>query len=197
MNFSSSLTDHQLPMVIDTSVLINLHSCTYGRQILTTIPNKIIVPKLVAGEFERGIDDKAFLTNLVSERIAEIDDTNEDEDIIFGRLIMTLDDGESATIAIAINRGFLPIIDERKGRAQLKLMKPDLEPGWSIDLIRHPVVASQLGPTTVVEALYLALRVSHMRIPEEGAEEVIALIGEKRARECTCIPNYKKRFPRM
>lgn len=194
MNFSSSLTDQQLPIVIDTSVLINLHSCTFGKEILTAIPNQFIVPELVAREFFQGTDEKTFLSDLFNAKLADLCDMTEDEEVIFSELVVNLDDGESATIAIAINRSFLPTIDERKGRSKLNTMKPDLEPAWSLDLFRHPLVVSQLGPTISENAIYLAMREGHMRIPEERAEEIIALIGEKRAKECICLPKYKKRF---
>ena len=123
-----------------------------------------------------------------------VHDTTDEEDEIFEKLVTTLDDGESATIAIAVNRSFLPIIDEKKGRARAALLQRSLEPGWSLDLLRHPQVISTLGSPTDVDALFLALRESHMRIPEERTDEIIALIGEDRAKECTCLPGYKKRF---
>jgi predicted nucleic acid-binding protein len=197
MNFSSSLTDAQLALVIDASVLISIHSCTYGKEILSAIPNEIIVPKIVAAEFERGTEDKMFLPELVRAEIVAVHETNDDEDEIFEKLITTLDDGESATIAIAINRNFLPIIDERKGRAHAIALRSSLEPGWSLDLLRHSQVISTLGELKAIEALFLALRESHMRIPEERADQIIALIGSDRAKECTCLPGYRKRFGRL
>ncbi|WP_292531769.1 hypothetical protein [Methylocystis sp.] len=55
MSCSSSLTDNQRPLVLDTSVLINLHACTYGERILTAITNDILVPQIVAGELKLSI----------------------------------------------------------------------------------------------------------------------------------------------
>lgn len=194
MNFSSSLTDDQLPLVLDASALISVHATTYGVQVLSAIPNQIIVPQIVAAEFQRGTEDKVFLSELVDAGTVAIYDLTDEEYEFFGTLITDLDDGESATLAIAISRNCLPIIDERKGRARAISLVSSLEAGWSLDLIRHPMVLSSLGSPADVDALFLALRESHMRIPDDRADEVIALIGEQRARECTCLPGYKRRF---
>lgn len=194
MNFSNSLTDAQMPLVVDTSVLISIHSCGQGEQIFTTIPNPIIVPKVVADEFQHGTEDKLFLPKLISSNIVLEEETTEAEDETYFELLKSLDDGESATIAIAFHRKFLPIIDERKGRAKAIELDSTLIPGWSLDLLQHPTIGKLLGESRNVDLIFLALRHSHMRIPEEKADEIISLIGESRARECTCLPGYNKRF---
>ncbi len=195
MNFVSSLIDVNLPLALDASVLISLHASTYGGQILSTIPNKIIVPKIVATECERG-PDKTFLQDLARKGVLEIHDLTDDEYELFGKIASTLDDGESATLAISISRAFLPVIDERKGRTYARSLISSLEPGWTFDLIRHPAVTAALGENDSVRALFLALRESHMRVSDEHVDKVIALIGEEKARQCICLPNYKKRFPK-
>lgn len=195
MNFSSSLSNPDLALVIDTSVLINIHHSTYGVPILSAIPNNIIVPTRVRVEFDQGgLSDRQFLLNLEKRGLIAVHEMTDEELDLFGQLASKLDDGESATIAIAIRRGMLPVIDEKKGRTEAMAHSNSVEPGWSLDLLRHPAVLSSLGEEFAKDALFLALRDNHMRIPEEQAETVISLIGEDRARLCTCLPNYKKRF---
>ena len=69
MSCSSSLSDITNPLVLDTSVLINLHACKYGERILAAIPNDILVPEIVAGELEhetsRRNGEHDFLYSLV------------------------------------------------------------------------------------------------------------------------------------
>lgn len=43
MSCSSSLIDVADPLVLDTSVLINLHACKYGERILAAIPNDTLI----------------------------------------------------------------------------------------------------------------------------------------------------------
>jgi predicted nucleic acid-binding protein len=198
---SSSLTSVLSPIVLDTSVIINLHACKYGERILTAIPNNIIVPHIVAGELEHETSRKngeySFLHGLVTAEVVTLATLTDAEYEVFQELTSTspsLGDGEAATIAIAAARGFLPIIDERKGRSRANALTQRQTPGWSLDLFYHPTAIAILGDQTVVEALYLALRDGRMRIPPESGDGVIALLGIERSRDCTCLPGYRERF---
>lgn len=201
MSFSSSLIDIADPLVLDTSVLINLHACKYGERILTAIPNDILVPDIVAGELEhetsRRNGEYSFLHALVADGIVTVADLNDAEYDIFHQLTSTspsLDDGEAATIAVATARHLLPVIDERKGRARAGILMKARAPGWTLDLFRHPAAVAILGGQSAAEALYFALRDGRMRIPSESADAVIALLGMERSRDCTCLPGYRDRI---
>ncbi|MCM2438499.1 DNA-binding protein [Agrobacterium vitis] len=201
MSCSSSLIDIADPLVLDTSVLINLHACKHGERILTAIPNDIVVPEIVAGELEhetsRRNGEHSFLHGLVTGGIVTLANITDVEYEIFHELTSTspsLDDGEAATIAVAASRCLLPVIDERKGRTRAGILMKARPPGWSLDLFCHPTAIADLGDQPAVEALYLALRDGRMRIPSERADDVIALIGLERSRSCTCLPGYRERF---
>src|SRR3546814_6217113 len=45
----------------------------------------------------------------------------------------SLDDGEAATIAIAVSRHLIPVLDERKGRKRATAISPLELPWWSLD----------------------------------------------------------------
>lgn len=201
MSCSSSLTDIADPLVLDTSVLINLHACKCGEHILAAIPNEIVVPKIVARELEhetsRRNGEHSFLHGLVTKRIVTLASMTDDEYEMFHQLTSkspSLDDGEAATIAIAAARDLLPVIDEKRGRARASILMKARAPGWSLDLFRHPTAITVLGVHAAIQALYLALRDGRMRIPSESADGVIALIGMERSRDCTCLPGYRERF---
>jgi len=51
-----------------------------------------------------------------------------------------------------------------------------------------------LSDEDAIGALYLALRVGRMRIPEEHCDEVVKLIGIERAKECSCLPKHRRKF---
>jgi predicted nucleic acid-binding protein len=199
MSCSSSLIDIADPLVLDTSVVINLHACKHGERILTAIPNDIVVPEIVAGELEhdtsRRNGEHSFLHRLVTGGIVTLANMTDAEYEIFHELTSTspsLDDGEAATIAVAAARDLLPVIDEKRGRA--RALVNARTPSWSLDLFRHPTAIAVLGDQPAIEALYLALRDGRMRIPSESADGVIALIGMERSRDCTCLPGYRDRF---
>ena len=54
-----------------------------------------------------------------------------------GHGIETLDDGEAATIALAIEINGMPLIDERKANNICKDNFPTLEIGCSVDIFAH------------------------------------------------------------
>ena len=201
MTYSSSLSDDLRPLVLDTSVLINLYACSYGERILTAIPNGIIVPQVVAAELEHETSRKkgehGFLHGLIAGGKVTLGEMSDEENALFANLTSgspSLDDGEAATIAIGAKRQFLPLLDDRKGRAQAIHVLCGREPGWSIDLFRHASVTSALGNAAAIEALYLALLNGRMRVPVESTEYIIDLLGRERARDCTCLPDYRKLF---
>lgn len=201
MTFSSSLSDELRPLVLDSSVLINLHACTYGERVLTAIPNDLIVPKIVAEELEhetsRQNGEHCFLYGLIQRGEVVLADMTDAEYDLFADLTAgspSLDDGEAATIAIAATRQFLPVIDERKGRASAAALMNGQESGWTLDLLGHPLVTAAVGSDAATDALYLALRNGRMRIPAGCAEGVIAVIGAHRAKDCTSLPGFRERF---
>jgi len=199
MSCSSSLIDITAPLVLDTSVLINLHASNYGEQMLAAIPNDIFVPEIVAGELEhetsRRNGEHGFLYSLVKNRTVTLAGLTDTEYEIFCELTSTapsLDDGEAATIAVAAARNSLPVIDEKKGRARAVIKAR--APAWSLDIFRHPAAIAMLGDHSAMNALYFALRDGRMRIPSESADSVIGIIGIERSRDCTCLPGYRDRF---
>ena len=201
MTYSSSLTDDLRPLVFDTSVLINLYACSYGERILTAVPNGIVVPQIVAGELEHETSRKngehRFLHGLIAGGKVTLGKMTDEENSLFANLASgspSLGDGEAATIAIAAKRQLLPLIDDGKARALAFHVFGGQEPGWSLDLFRHASVTSALGDTAAIETLYLALRDGRMRVPVESTEYIIDLLGSKRARDCICLPDYRKLF---
>jgi predicted nucleic acid-binding protein len=198
MTFSSYLADESRPLVLDTSVLINLHACTFGDQILMAIPNAIVVPQVVADELDnetgRKNGDHGFLHKLAGKGNISIVSMTDDEYELFATATWgtpSLDDGEAATIAVSTRRNFRAVIDERKGRAQAVVRMGGEEPAWTLDLLQHPAARRSLGDADLAEAIYLALREGRMRIPQEQGDAIVALIGLERALQCSCLPNYR------
>lgn len=200
MTFSSSLDDEAIPIVLDTSVLINLHASTYGVRILTLIPNPIVVPRLVVQELQHETSKENgeyhFVKDIVDSGRVEAADFSESEFETFGAIVSggaSLGDGEAATLALASNRRCIAVIDERKGRARARILIPDMICAWSLDIILHPKVTHGLGDAATKAALYKALKDGRMRIHEEHCDHVVDLLGARAALDCVCLPNYKQR----
>lgn len=200
MTYSNFLADNLTPLILDTSVLINLHASTHGGRILSCLPNDILVPEIVASELEhetsKNNGEHQFIQDLAANRKVRLVALDEREYEVFESLVSgspSLDDGEAATIATAACRSYLPIIDERKVRQRAQEYIPGKQLVWSLDLFRHPEVVAKLGAALSVEALYFALRDGRMRIQEGHCNHVVSLIGVQRALDCNCLPGYKVR----
>ncbi len=93
-----TLLDITDPLVLDTSVLINLHACKYGERILAAIPSQILVPEIVAGELEhetsRTNGEHGFLYSLVAI------DQEGDEDIRLDVMFESMMDGSQLQIVL-------------------------------------------------------------------------------------------------
>ncbi|MBY0558589.1 DNA-binding protein [Hyphomicrobium sp.] len=200
MTGSSFLIEEDRSLVLDTSVLINLHASRCGERILQTIPNGFIVPEIVAQELENETSQEngehGFLQGLIALGLVEIVAMTDEEREVFTDLVgraPSLDDGEASTIAIASSRRLFPIIDERKGRSRAVLLTFE-EPGWTLDLFLHPLVRAGLNSAELSQAVYRALREARMRIGEPRCDQVVELIGIERALECRSLPAYKPRY---
>lgn len=202
MTFSSSLADGAAPLILDTSVLINLHACQQGTRILDTLPNPILVPRPVVDELEhqtsKANGEAHFVSTLISEGKATSAELSESEYELFEHIVagnLTLGDGEAATVAMAAHRNSIAVIDDRKGRDHARTVSADIRLGWSIDMFLHPVVISGLGEQGAADAIFLALRDGRMRIHESYCDHVVSVIGADRALDCPSLPGYKNRRP--
>ena len=200
MTFSSSLDDKPDPLILDTSVLINLHASARGAQILTALPNPVIVPEFVATELEHETSkengEHRFIHALATEGIVELSALTDGESALYEKLVTggnSLGDGEAATIAMAAERNHIAVVDERRGRKQAGRLMSAGNTAWSIDLILHPIVAKGIGHEAQIEAVYLALRDGRMRLHEDHCDQVVDIIGAHRALNCPSLPGYRHR----
>lgn len=197
---SSFLAKTTATIVLDTSVIINLHACGRGERILATIPNRVVLPQAVMGELEReaGRSDAelAFAKGILDQQIAELAWLDERSFGMFEELIsgpQSLGDGEAATISVAFADNAIPVIDERKGRRRAATLLRKSALPWSLDLFLHPALKRVFTEAERVETIFDALRNGRMRIDDARCDAVASLIGIPRALQCSSLPNYKAR----
>jgi predicted nucleic acid-binding protein len=162
------------------------------------LPNKLRIVSAVVNELEegrrRGRQDAGILDRLVSSGLIEIvklSQVGEDwfEKLVIGRATETLDDGEAATIAYAIEHNGLAIIDERKANRICGERFPSLSIAYTVDLLAHPMLEEGLGRKQLAEAVFSALQYARMRVSPEKLQWAIQLIGLERAAACPSLPN--------
>jgi predicted nucleic acid-binding protein len=198
----SSLNKLLLPLVVDASVAINLNASGNAAAILRAVPSPVLIVDVVADELRAATrnsrDDAALLAKLVADGlIAEVplDDLKQDhfERLVLGDDADTLDDGEAATIAYAVEKRAIAVIDERKAKRICRTCFAQLHVASTVDLIGLDVVAAALGPRDHSEAVFRALVDGRMRVLPEHLDWVVGLIGEERAARCLSLPAYVRK----
>ena len=184
------------PVVADTSVVINLDATGCSEALLAALPNQVVVAEQVVWELQgqrsRQHADAEMLSNLVGLNLIDVTALGETGHLVFAELVSgaavaTLDDGEAATIATALDRGGLALIDERKALRICASQFEELPTGTTVDLLRHPQIQESLPRKELADAVFNAAYRARMRVQHHHAEWVLDLVGRKRAESCSSL----------
>ena len=191
------LLDQEKILVADASVTINITASGSAAEILSAIPNDLIVADVIVSELEsgriKGRKNADQLRELIDSGLVEVVTMGDAATVYFEELVIgsarnTLDDGEAATIACALELGGIPLIDERKARRICDERNPGLTYGCAVDLFAHPGVRKALGEANLASALLNALREARMRVLPHYVDWVVNLIGPENAANCNSLP---------
>lgn len=195
----SCLDERVAPVVVDTSVVINLNATGCAEAILRSLPNRCVVVEDVVLELQigrqTGRGDADALAVLIEQHLVEharLGDVGMSHfsSLVSGPAAETLDDGEAATIACAIERGAVALVDERKAIRICAERFPNLSVGCTVDVLAQHHVQAARGPG-LADAVFNALDRGRMRVPDQHGQWVVDLIGKERAAGCRSLP---KRF---
>ena len=196
MVLRSCLDERPAAVVADTSVIINLNATGCSETILGALPNRCVVLGEVSLELQAGRrmgrGDADALAALIEQHLVEqarLGDAGMSHfaNLVGGSAAETLDDGEAATIACAIERSAVALIDDRKAIRICAERFPNLAVGCTVDVLAHRHVQAALGGR-LADAVFNALDRGRMRVPEQYGRWVVDLIGKERAAECRSLP---------
>ncbi|MFB9980650.1 hypothetical protein ACFSQQ_00650 [Mesorhizobium kowhaii] len=194
MSLSAFPADPDAILIADANVVIGLNASGHAGRIIELTRRRIIVPDNAGNELAIGArfghDDGAQLEALVAEGLVErmmLDRTAlaTYEALIDGTHGDTLDDGEAATIAIAVRLGGVAVLDERKARRMCAQHFPAIVQGCTAQWL---LGAAALGRAAHAEAMVNALQKGRMLVPSEFLNDVVALIGQEAAGACPSLP---------
>jgi predicted nucleic acid-binding protein len=197
MQPQSSLSDPDALLVADTSTAINLHASGSSREILRAIPNRVVVAETILVELEagkrRGRGDADHLKELIKDGFVEVITMGDIgaqhfEELVIGPAAETLDDGEAATIAVAIEHHGIALIDERKAHRLCRTRYPGLRTGCTVDILAHPDVRRALGEQQLASSVLNALMQARMHVLPHHADWVVNLVGPDNAAHCNGLP---------
>ena len=199
MGYRSCLDERTAPVVADTSVIINLNATGCADAILRALPNRCVVVDDVAFELQAGLrtghgDADALSALIARRRVEQVQLGNAGmphfASLVSGPAVETLDDGEAATIACAVERDAIALIDERKAVRICAARFPNLAVGCTVDVLAQRNVRTALG-SRLDDAVFNALDRGRMQVPDRYGRWVVDRIGRERAAECLSLP---KRF---
>lgn len=201
MRSPTFLTSPSIPLAADASTVINLIATGCAPKIIGALPNPIVTVDVIPDELDtgrpRGRKDADRLLELVAAGHIEIVTLGDIgwqhfESLVAGPALETLDDGEAATIAYAVEHSVAAILDEKKGTRICGVRFPDLELVSTVDLLLHPDVRLKLGAEALGEAVFAALRDARMKVFAHHLDEVVRLIGRERAIQCPSLPKGRR-----
>ena len=197
MECQSCLNDPTALVVADASVAINLNATGFAESILDALPNRFAVVEEVALELvngrSRGRNDADALNTLVATRRVDIvrlgnPATEYFTSLVSGSAAETLDDGEAATIAYALEHGATALIDEHKAKRICAERYGALANGCTIDVLAHNEVEAALGHGRLADVVFNALYHGRMRVLAQHMNWIVNLIGPERAAQCVSLP---------
>ena len=194
-NFASS--DDDAPLVIDTSVSINLTATGVGAQLLTAIRRPTILVEAVIDELEaggqRGQIVLAAIDQWQRDGLISVATLNDGAREVFERLISgstaeTIDDGEAATMAHALSVAGIAVLDDGKANRLSTLYYPALRLASTVDVIVNDLTMAALGSASVGDAVFAALTGARMRVPHQNLPAVLELLSPDRLAQCHSLP---------
>ncbi len=198
-----SLTDPNIPLIVDTSVIINLVASGIPEQILANISNPIyivdaVLPELNSGNC-KGRRDAEVLGKLLRDNIVSCVSLNDQAweqfgQMVSGRAKTSLDDGEAATLAYCAIHNTVPVIDERKANNFCKENYQYLKPISSAAMFRiaeKPMLKQKLS---ISEAVFNALTMGRMFVMPHHLDWIVKIIGPEKAVNYNSISKRSRRF---
>lgn len=190
------------PLVADASVWINLIAGGRAPDILRALVRPMIIPSIAFGELERGRDKgrsaaEGVVALIDAGHVTVVGLPPAADDVylslVAGRADQTLDDGEAATLALALELGATALIDERKAIGIAAIRFPGLNIATTTDLLLSERIRSILTPVDLSDVLFATLTKARMRVPDHLLDEVCACLGSAKTRHCLSLPARVRR----
>jgi predicted nucleic acid-binding protein len=184
-------------LIADASVWINLAASGRLEDILDAIGEETGVAEIALSELERGRAKgheapKAVAALVARGRVAALALSPADEalflSLVAGPAVDTLDDGEAATLTLAVRLGATAAIDERKATTIASRRFPKLEVRSTADLLFAALPDEGDGQGPLSDALFAALQRARMRVPSTLLDKVAAVLGPERVARCLSLP---------
>ncbi len=188
----------EITAVVDASVIINLNATGCAEEIIRAYGISFTASEVVGQELLQdrlnGRNDAALSRRLLDSGLLDFVPLQGEAEHHFERLVSgsareTLDDGEAATLALAVATSSQAVLDEKKATRISTERFPSIEVISTSDILASTNVHDALGSDLIREALFRALRDARMRVQERHYQWVVRLLGE-RVQQCRSLPAF-------
>lgn len=198
MSLPSTSIESSAHLVLDASVAINLLATGIAGRLCELLACPISMETRAYREVRRhpipGRDHSAELGKLIEAGTLVVRELSQTGLEIFYELASAdipggLDDGEAATIALALTlpSQSIAVLDERKAKKLLSARWPAQVSFYTIDLLSDIRITSAMAAKDSADAIFDALTHARMRVPPEARQWVISVIGTERAARCPSL----------
>ncbi len=197
VTYSSCLTDWDGNLAVDTSLVINVCASSFAPAALSAIPSDTYMTEDVAKEMRAGYGkdhaglamfEKLLNMNLLEVKNLELRGMEIFSELVSGEARRTLGDGEASTIALAVENGYVAMLDDRKALTFCENKFPGVLRASTIDVFSHPAVREKLGSANVGDMVFSALKNARMRVLPNQLDWVVQIIGAERVKDCSSLP---------
>lgn len=169
MAFDSDEADAGAYVLLDACCVLNLYATGCMAEILVAVGARFGVASAVerealwvfaGGEGDDGAERAPVdLQPLIQAGLLEVLELDSDEELnTFVSFATLVDDGEAATIALALHRGAVVATDDRKTLRELRKSHVPFEPWTTAGLLHAWAVATDAAPARVDEVLQAVRR---------------------------------------
>jgi predicted nucleic acid-binding protein len=192
----SRLTRSDTTLVLDASAILNLLGTCRPVEILQALGRTCIFEPTAGREVIRdpstGGSGAGALEVLMGRSLLERQRMNDAAERVFFDLVLAdapdgLDDGEAATLALAVSLGGCAVVDERKAVRVARTSFPNLRVISTLDLLSCLEVQEHIGREALEDAVFQALIKARMSVPTRFRAFVIETIGRERVAQCRSL----------
>lgn len=192
--------DESTVFVLDASVLINFLGSGAVERLLPALPGSVLIADQTFREVLRdpsGRIPPADIRRALAETgLVEVRSLDDTQALLYLELASApdpdrLDDGEAATVALAVSCSTIPVLDETKARRVYRSRFPGHPLESTAGLFRRLNEGERLPPDDLRSALYQALRQARMQVVPDEREWVIRTLGPELAGHCSSLGRYR------
>lgn len=163
-------------VILDACCILNFSASGNLLGILESIPARVTVSLVVKQEELKklpGVEDeenagaKELEAAIAKKLLVVVDFESEEEEATYINYAVALDDGESATGAIAFHRGWAIGTDDKRAKSFFARNAPDIQIISTLEMVKHWSETAEIDPPALRDVLR-AIRVQGRYMPRQN-----------------------------